>query len=261
MLALYQGEYDAASTYFTSALELYRSLEDSAGAIFPLMMLGILAEDTGDYDRAAVVLQEARAVSIESANTPLEATICYHQGVVAWGQGEILRATALLEEAIGLARESGSTFVVGWATHRLGEIARDDGDLARAAALLGETLAANQVSGDTHAMATSLAAVASLAVPCKQFARAARLFGADATQRALLGFTHRLPERAGYERALAIARAEIGEPAFASAWEAGRRLTLEDAAAEAHAVTELITMRSAQSSVGGTPAEERRLNQ
>ncbi len=40
-------------------------------------------------------------------------------------------------------------------------------------------------------------------------------------------------DRADYDRIVATVRAQLGEEAFAAAWEAGRAMTLDDAIAEA----------------------------
>jgi hypothetical protein len=63
--------------------------------------------------------------------------------------------------------------------------------------------------------------------------RAARLWGAAERLRAALGCRPPPAARATYERALATACAQLGEAAFATAWEGGRALPVEQAIAEA----------------------------
>ena len=64
-------------------------------------------------------------------------------------------------------------------------------------------------------------------------ARAARLWGAAERLRQAIGCRPAPAARATYERAMAVARAQSDEEAFAKAWEGGRALTVEQAIAEA----------------------------
>src|SRR4029079_4150792 len=59
--------------------------------------------------------------------------------------------------------------------------------------------------------------------------RAARLWGTAETLREASGLIMDAFERDTHERALASARAALGEEAFAAAWAAGQALTLEQA--------------------------------
>jgi len=229
-MALYQGEQAASS--FASALEIYRSLGDAAGTAYTLLMLGMEAEDRGAYDRAASLLAEARALSVSAKDASMDAVTCYHHGVVAWGQGDPARAIAHLEEARRLAHAAGSTFVVGWADGRLSVIACEQGNHARATALLRDGMTRQQASWDLHAQSDLLALAGVLAEARDEAGRAARWFGANDALCAMMGIIERLPERAVYERATTAARAALGEEDFAANWEAGRRLTLDEATAE-----------------------------
>ena len=70
---------------------------------------------------------------------------------------------------------------------------------------------------------------ASLATAQNQMERAARLFGAADNLYTLLRFEMPPAERAEHDRAVATARAELGEEAFAAAWEEGKKMTMEQA--------------------------------
>jgi DNA-binding NarL/FixJ family response regulator len=66
---------------------------------------------------------------------------------------------------------------------------------------------------------------------------AARLWGAAEAMREATGAPIPPVERADYERALASARAQLGEKTFAAAWEEGRTMTVEQALASQGPVT------------------------
>ena len=63
--------------------------------------------------------------------------------------------------------------------------------------------------------------------------RAARLLGAAEAVGEALGAPVQMGERAGYERAVTLVRAALGEKALAAAWAAGRALPPAQAVAEA----------------------------
>ena len=56
---------------------------------------------------------------------------------------------------------------------------------------------------------------------------AAQLWGAAAARREAIAVPRLPVDRAGYEQAVAAARAQLGEDAFAAAWQEGRTMTLE----------------------------------
>nr|MBA2277512.1 hypothetical protein [Chloroflexia bacterium] len=242
LLALYQGEHEPAGEFLSEALKLYRSLGDDFHAPYSQFLLGVVAEDSGVYDRAATLLEEARALFDATGNQAMVANSCYHQGIVAWGQRDLVRATTRLEEALELARATGATFVIRWIVERLGIVTSERGDHSRAAALLHEALIHGQTSGDIHAAISGLPMLGVLAVANDQPALAARLFGATEAIGAPTGQSviFQLPERTSFEQAVASARAKLGPSAFDAAWDAGTRLTLDEAVAEALAMTQAI---------------------
>ena len=124
-------------------------------------------------------------------------------------------------------------FGVPWAYHGLGEIALGQGRLDEAGRYLAQGLALSQTLGDQARIAWCLAGLGSVAALDEAPERAARLWGAAERLRAALECRSAPAARATYERALATARAQLGDAAFAAAWERGRALTVEQAIAEA----------------------------
>jgi DNA-binding NarL/FixJ family response regulator len=83
--------------------------------------------------------------------------------------------------------------------------------------------------GNRLPIAAGLAACAAVALAREQFVRAAHLLGTVAK---LLESMHvKLPsyDHDQYTRNIATLRARMGEASFNAAWEAGRRMTLDDA--------------------------------
>jgi len=89
--------------------------------------------------------------------------------------------------------------------------------------------------GDRAGVSWCLAGLGSAAALDEEPERAARLWGVAERLRTAPGCRPAPAARATYERALAIARAQVGDEAFAAAWASGEALSLEAAIAEAFA--------------------------
>jgi hypothetical protein len=125
----------------------------------------------------------------------------------------------------------------------LGLILMDAGDYQRAAAAVLESIQLRWDDGVPQDVGASCGDIAALAGLVGQPERSARLFGAAAAvreeeERATLY----LPERLIFERGEHLARAALGDDAWAAEFAAGRALSLEQACTEAVTlVTELAT--------------------
>jgi tetratricopeptide (TPR) repeat protein len=150
-------------------------------------------------------------------------------GEVALREGDYARATRLLEESLQLRRQLGNKWGVGVSLGTLGWIAIHEGDWKRAVARLGESLEIRQEIGDKGGSAWCLERLAEVALAQQRAEKAVRIFGAAAALRESLGSVIDPVDRSEYEDRLASLRAELGEEQFASAWEGGRALPLEQA--------------------------------
>jgi hypothetical protein len=98
---------------------------------------------------------------------------------------------------------------------------------------LAQGLALSQTLVNQFSMSWCLAGLGSVAALDEEPERAARLWGAAERLRQAIGCRPGPAARATYERALAVARAQLGEEGFAAAWAEGRAIPLEQAIAEA----------------------------
>lgn len=116
-----------------------------------------------------------------------------NQGYLAHNQGDEESAAAFLAESLVLARETAQQSTIAWCLTGLGWVAMAQGRAERAALLLGAAKASFDATG-------------SRTLPLDQ---------------------------AEFDSSASAARAQLGEHAFAAAWEAGRVLTLDQAIAYA----------------------------
>lgn len=115
----------------------------------------------------------------------------------------------------------------------LGETVLGLGDVAEGTRWLVQGLTVSWTVSDQTVLAWCLAGLGTAAALGDQPERAARLWGAAERLRQSIGCRTAPAARAVYERAMAAARAELGEEAFAAVWAAGQALPLAQALAEA----------------------------
>src|SRR6185503_2049136 len=137
-------------------------------------------------------------------------------------------------ESLALFRQLSAQYGgIAWALHGLGESALAQNDLVDAREWLAAGLSHFHNLGDRAGVSWCLAGLGSAAALDAEPERAARLWGAAERLRTALGCRPAPAARATYERALALARAQLGDDAFAAAWAAGAALSLEQAITEA----------------------------
>jgi tetratricopeptide (TPR) repeat protein len=270
MVAQYQGDYDAARSLYGESLILRRELGDQGSIGASLNNLGNVAFLQGDYDAAAALYEESLAIKRTVGDRPGIAGTLDNLGLIAQCRGEPRAAGRLHRESLALRRELGDRLGVAHSLHGMGGVARamGDGDEARrwyaeslaiarelgdrqaaaatlcsmarvaedpaeSRALLRESLGHRRELGDRSGMVECLEGMAALALATGAPERAARLFGAAASIREQLRAPILPMERDLQEQAVQRTRAVLGEEAFTAAWEQGRALTLEAAAAQA----------------------------
>jgi predicted ATPase/DNA-binding NarL/FixJ family response regulator len=219
-----------AANYLEQALTLARTIGYVAYEAEASVLLGVMAEDRGDYAAAEEHLTVGRRLNEQAGNAWGRIVGDYHLGVIAYGRGDLLRATALLEGARVEALALDNSLVPAWSLDYQALVACQQGDLAHAAELLRQNLPPDPTSELRHEHWATLEAVAVLASLIGEAESTARLSGAAAT--AAHGRPRALPEVIAYKQAELMARQRIGDHAYQEAWEAGRRMRPEEARAE-----------------------------
>ncbi|MGH9380472.1 MAG: ATP-binding protein [Thermoanaerobaculia bacterium] len=272
-LAYFQGDRARAAACHEQSLALYRTAGDMRGEAVALSNLGFQAHLQGDAHRAETLLAESLALCRELGDGRSMALALDKLGVIATEHGDQERAAALLEESLALFREAGDQWWIGVALLNLGVAAKHRGDAGRATACFWESLAISRTMGNHRLTAYSLSYLGLLAeeqgdlggavaryaeglalcrdlggqLPTPRFLeglartaddrghpeRATRLFGAAHALRIAIGSVMFPADRARYDRGVAAVRRTLGMEAFANAWEAGRKLTPEQAIDEA----------------------------
>jgi predicted ATPase/DNA-binding XRE family transcriptional regulator len=224
---------------FEEAAALTRELGDVRQTIFLLAYLGVAVGIQGDLARAQSLVAESEALLRSLGDTrSFEANfLALMQGYVALIGGNHDRAEERLNAAIALGRAIDSKGILSAAYAILGDVALAREAIATAAGHYHEGLVLGWEVGFAVGVAYNLQGLVWLGSRHGDFARSARFVGAmDAvggTVQQLQGIAS-----AAHKTDVAMARAVLGEEAFAAAWEAGRTLPLEETIAEAVALAD-----------------------
>ncbi len=270
-MAWRKGDLKRAEGLFREALALYQAAGDEAGTAGILQNISSQLVYQGRADEAAETLREALALAERLDNKPIMGGVLSNLGLIDFDQGDYEQAKQHQTAALGVARQIGSEFQISFALYNLGNVAIRQGDPATALAhyndslalarklgnksliptnllysglaqhLMGQNDAARamgrealellQQLADKRRMAEGLILSGVVAHGQGQPEQAARLLAAAETVHAAIGspIIHTLQEL--YSQTAAALRAEMGEAAFAAAWEAGRAMPLDEAVA------------------------------
>jgi ATP/maltotriose-dependent transcriptional regulator MalT len=231
----FQGRTEQAVIWLTVALERCRAQSDAWGCGFAQFALGLIAEDAGEYDRAAGTLDEAVRLLIDGGDPATAASARYHLAVVAFGRGDLDTSAGMLDALLGREKES-KIRVAAWAIHLRGLVAHARGELAAALRDFQESLKRFQTANYPAGIDEALAGLAVVAMAFGDPAMATRLDASAKRQAIERGDQFQLPERAIYEAAQAEAQRALGDEAYGAEQAVGRAWTPAEAIAAGFAV-------------------------
>ncbi|MBA3517606.1 MAG: AAA family ATPase, partial [Rhizobiales bacterium] len=224
------GDHRRAEALAQESLALAHAVGDELATAKALYLLGFVAEDRGEFARALALHEDALRLLLPM-NTPYwTAHSLYHVGRLSGVRGDFAAAKRHLEEALVRCRREGHRYGPALVQSGMAVVALKRGEHARAAALWQERLG---LTWDAWGLRWCLEGLAEIAVASGEHERAARLLGAAEAARERQGVALVPGLLPRYEKDMAATRAALGEEAFAAAWNNGRRLSPEEARAEA----------------------------
>ncbi|HSH81800.1 MAG TPA: tetratricopeptide repeat protein [Herpetosiphonaceae bacterium] len=232
-LAWRQGDYGCQEVFLAEGLSLSRKLGDKLATAAALGGLGNRAWNAGQREPAAELFEASLQLYREIGDKRGVAIMLKNLGALADDAGDYLRAIELVEESLALRRELGDVRGVAVELRNLASVWHELGEHGRARALLIESLRICRELGEKRVMVLCLEMFATLAGACGEVERAARLWGASEALRDALGTPAQPHQAVADEAEKQRARAQIGDIAWAAAWEQGQAMTLEQAVAYA----------------------------
>jgi non-specific serine/threonine protein kinase len=290
-LARWQGDYECLTKFGDEALILARSLNEPGLAALALNALAISADVAGDGRRAAALLTEAMQLARGIGDPLTMCELLYDLFLVTRNAGDIDRAEANLAEMLEIARRNDDARRTIFALINLAMVARDRGDRDRSARLTEEYLVLAQGvadpiriavavswqgllacdAGDVPRAATLLAQAAAIvrdldararlygllemtaktAAAARQPVTACQLLGAAAAQAEAFPIEISRLSPTEHDQDVAALRTVLDPATFASAWDAGHRLSWEQA------LTLLLDTAAALATAGPTVSARR----
>jgi len=228
-----QGYLDRAAPLYEECLALHRRANDREGIALALLGLGDIARDRGDGENVAVYCGESLAL-FEDLGAAWGVGCCLNNlALGAYAQGRLDDAEDLATRSVSVFRTVGLEPSTGESLATLGRIILDRGDVARAEDTLRQSLVLTWTRGPRYIVPFALEGLADVALHKARLTFALQLLAAAANIHALLGTPTPVLFRAAAERTLSTLRRRLDDEEFAGAWDAGQRLSVENAIGEA----------------------------
>jgi tetratricopeptide (TPR) repeat protein len=272
-LALQSGDLEWATRCWDEGVALARAVGDRFMLSAALGRWAYTAGQMGDAEQARALADESLAVARETGDPRRVASAYWDVGQAARARGDLRAARLAWEECLRRGREHGVAFMVPYALQQLSFVAVEEGDLeratelaeaslplfqqrndrwgllgsisrlirvaqvrgdrARAATLARENLILARALGSLTAIAEHLVSLAWVARVDGDLERATRLLGAADALFEATGRRISAAARQEIEAETATLRQALGELSFVTAWNEGRSLSADRAAAYA----------------------------
>ena len=233
LLARLLGEFARAEQLADEGVALGRAVGPPSAVAVSLNVLTTLAARAGDFDLARSHCDESVAVARAAGDVRLEALALF---ILAEGSLHGRRYADVREiggRALGLARTAEDKEVIAIVLARLGIAAAHDHRLDDAREQLTEAMELARALGFPETAAWCCEGLALVAAELGDVVRAARLLGAGESLRRAGGGVLQPAEAVAREAALATIHRALPVEEAQAALEAGRGLSIDDAATEA----------------------------
>lgn len=224
-----------AAAAIAAALPLVEDGRDLRGLGFARLCQAHYAFMHGDFAGAEALAVESERIALRIPNWWDVQVAQFARAKAELYAGNLDRAEEI-NRGLFESSQGQELFMTACVRHDRGTILALRGDRSGALAAFASALRDFQALGEMWNTPMSLDAAALVAVALGEMSSAVRLFGQADALRTRSAAPVLLPDRPGYDRALATARAALGKTAFAAAWEAGATAPLAEVIG---AVTEL----------------------
>lgn len=237
------GDSDNVATvraYAEESAAILRQAGNPAKYASVLNSLGLIISFQGQSDEAAKHLKESLVLFRDIQDTRGVGIALNDLGEVARQQDDYEWAEACYTESLSCFRAMGDRELIGIVLHNLGCVAQHQGALQQAAPYFAEGLVISQEIGDPRNIADCLKGLAGVASGIGEGRQAASLFGAASALRDSIGARMGPADQAEYDPWLGNVRDQLGEAAFAAAWEEGQHMSIGQAIAQALACAKTV---------------------
>ena len=227
-----QGDYPVAEERWREALDLSRREGDILVEGNTWAGMGLVEMVRLNYEAAASCMEEAIALFERYDEGYLASVLRVFLGTTLLAQGESERAERMFEEALETARRLKIPSLTYIVLYNSAQSALARGDREKAARMLREGIEWSERTKDRANLAHFLEALAEVASSRGEAERSALLLGAAEGSLREVGaavYNFYQPDPSLRQRAIAEARAVLGDAAFEEARERGREMSFEQA--------------------------------
>lgn len=228
-VAFMRGEYPRATALAEESLALSSGLEEDTHVAIELSMLARTHNAAGDPARALDYSRDAVALFRRMGEVSSLGTALFIYADILRALHRDAEALPLYEEGITIARDVGAARSEFWGVMGRAEALYALGDYRGAADSFAHGFAAAGRIGSKQPYAPGLEGIAILAHTLGRHEEAARLLGAATALQRSIG----MPQRSEDDAVIEAAQRALGDEAFATAWEAGEVMPLDEAIAMA----------------------------
>ncbi len=213
------------------ALDIATDIGEQSIIAWSRVFLGTAISTYGDYQEGLSLiekgLEECRALGSAGQYGVGFALSFLGDGV--FYQGDYHRAQELYKNSVEVLREVQDINFLAYALRRLSHTERYLGNLERATSGCQESLTLNMNLGHKQAVAACVSGFACITLARGGALTAVKLFSAVERQLERIGVSLLPSDSVEFEKNIALARDQIDEEAFSTAWTEGRALTIDEA--------------------------------
>ena len=229
--AQWQSDFTTADHYFRQSLAIARALNDDELLRLNLQFLGLSAGRQGNYTEAEAYLSEA----IAREEHVRQGELTYNQmvamsnlAIVQKYLGKYEAATDLLLRCLEVRRQKGDLLTMASTLVNLANLAVLRQAYDESTGYLRESLLIRRELNDQMGLINTLAAFREVAIGRQDYARSVQLQGALEMLRHRFEVPMTPVEQESTAADLARARAQLSPEAFATAWQAGSSMSLNE---------------------------------
>lgn len=228
-------DFDRSIGLLEEALDINRALGDPSGVAWSLAYLSSALGMAGRLDEARVCAQDSLELFRGLGDQLGMARALNALGEDARLHGDYETAARCYREALAYDRLQGEQQGIAVRLHNLGYVALHEGDVPRSIQHFRESFALDHELGYRTGPLSFLEGMGAAMCAADRPQTSARLYGAWEAHCALPGTEFKLhpPDQKEFDHYTVRAETLLGSQAFARAREAGRRLSLDQAIAEA----------------------------
>jgi predicted ATPase/DNA-binding XRE family transcriptional regulator len=230
LVAGYRGNYDQARSLYEASLEACRAFGARRSEAIALHGLGDLANAVGLPDEARTRHQQALAIQQEIGDVGGIAYSTLSLAETTCDAGDPTSAQSIFEQSLVLFEDVGDSLGIAYARYGLGRVASLRHENSRAAEQFAEALALRREFGDRRGIVECVEGLAGVALAFGETEQAGRLISAAAAARVVLGVPVAPVYRTTIDTCVETLRGALGTAAFATAWDFGQVMTIDQAA-------------------------------